>query len=67
MPVRNEFGIQLTNKNHYNLVSEIAKALYNNKLKITLSNLDPLYDIESLIPITLDLDMIVVFPFKKFL
>ena len=74
LPIKNEFGVQLTNQNQNNFVSEnghvvsklkVNPKLSKNKLQITMSYLDPLLDIESFIPIVRDLDLIVVSPIFK--
>lgn len=76
LPIEKDFGVRIThqkanqkntvsNNGHVTATLKVNKALSKNKLQITLSYLDPLLDIESLIPITRDLDMIIVSPSKK--
>ena len=65
LPIENDFGVRITHQksNQKNSVHEnghvtttlkVNKKLSKNKLQITFSYLDPLLDIESLIPINQD-------------
>lgn len=77
IPIENDFGVQITRqgkessskhsvKEEGHVVSKITvNKTIHKKLQITLSYLDPMMDIESFIPLTRDLDMIVVSPSKK--
>ena len=80
LPVEKDFGVQITHpENDKELLNThsvkenghvVAKILVDNtsikkKLQITLSYIDPTLNQESQIPITRDLDLIVVSPSKK--
>lgn len=80
LPINNDFGVQITHLNNLTVLDQIPfvtenghvisnltvnKKLSKNDLQITLSYLDVMLNMDSPIPITRDLDLIVISPSKK--
>ncbi|KAK8841620.1 hypothetical protein M9Y10_027245 [Tritrichomonas musculus] len=75
LPIEKDFGVQITrqdsnkhsvpNNGHVTAKLKVNPKQNKKKLQITLSYIDPLLSIESPIPITRDLDMIVTSPSNK--
>lgn len=74
IPIENDFGVRITNQikkpfinenDHVQSKLKVDKKIANKDLQITLSYTDPMLNMDSPIPITRDLDLVVTSPSKK--